>query len=179
MEGSTAVSERQGLIDEFNGDTSIPVFLLSTKACGLGINLTSADVCIMHDLDFNPFNDLQAEDRCHRIGQTKPVTVIKMVTKDTVDEDIYQMQERKAKMNAAILENSWKKDEVNEKKAVLETAVSRFTKSPQALAAADRDANVGEGAYAVGDQLMTKRGSGVEKENLSNPVRFTIECTDL
>ena len=46
----------------------------------LGINLTAADTCILHDLDFNPFNDLQAEDRCHRIGQTKPVTVIKVRT---------------------------------------------------------------------------------------------------
>lgn len=69
MDGSTPVSERQSLIEKFNRDTSIPVFLLSTKACGLGINLTAADTCIMHDLDFNPFNDLQAEDRCHRIGQ--------------------------------------------------------------------------------------------------------------
>jgi SWI/SNF-related matrix-associated actin-dependent regulator of chromatin subfamily A containing DEAD/H box 1 len=66
MDGSTAVSERQCLIDQFNRDTSIPIFLLSTKACGLGLNLTSADTCIQHDLDFNPFNDLQAEDRCHR-----------------------------------------------------------------------------------------------------------------
>lgn len=66
MDGSTAVSERQDLIDRFNRDSSIPVFLLSTKACGLGLNLTSADTCIQHDLDFNPFNDLQAEDRCHR-----------------------------------------------------------------------------------------------------------------
>jgi SWI/SNF-related matrix-associated actin-dependent regulator 1 of chromatin subfamily A len=90
MDGSTAVGDRQSLIDKFNRDSSIPVFLLSTKACGLGINLTSgtidmecilraffccsgtvsytlsllaADTCIMHDLDFNPFNDLQAEDR--------------------------------------------------------------------------------------------------------------------
>lgn len=45
----------------------------------IGINLTAADTCILHDLDFNPFNDLQAEDRCHRIGQKKPVTVIKVI----------------------------------------------------------------------------------------------------
>jgi SWI/SNF-related matrix-associated actin-dependent regulator of chromatin subfamily A containing DEAD/H box 1 len=66
MDGQTAVSDRQSLIDKFNKNTQIPVFLLSTKACGLGLNLTSADTCIQHDLDFNPFNDLQAEDRCHR-----------------------------------------------------------------------------------------------------------------
>lgn len=87
MDGSTPGDERQKLIDRFNRDDSFSVFLLSTKACGLGINLTAADTCIIHDLDFNPFNDLQAEDRCHRIGQKKKVTVYKLVTKNTVDED--------------------------------------------------------------------------------------------
>merc|ERR1712151_133922 len=139
MDGQTAVTERQKLIDQYNHDTTIPIFLLSTKACGLGINLTSADTCIMHDLDFNPFNDLQAEDRCHRIGQKKTVTVMKLVVKDSVDSDIYDMQERKAKLNAAIMENSassnnnsnWgAKQEKNEKELVLETAMDRFLKSP-------------------------------------------------
>ena len=78
LDGSTKISERQELIDEFNTDSSIPVFLLSTRAGGMGINLTAADTCIIHDLDFNPFNDIQAEDRCHRIGQKKPVTVYKV-----------------------------------------------------------------------------------------------------
>lgn len=64
LDGSTAVKERQELIDTFNTDTSIPVFLLSTKAGGLGINLTSADTVILHDLDFNPENDKQAEVSC-------------------------------------------------------------------------------------------------------------------
>ena len=77
LDGQTSVSERQRLIDEFTNDEKHKVFLLSTRAGGLGINLTCADACILHDLDFNPFNDLQAEDRCHRFGQTNPVTVIK------------------------------------------------------------------------------------------------------
>lgn len=59
------------LIDEFNTDMGIFVFLLSTKAGGLGINLTSANVVILHDIDCNPYNDKQAEDRCHRVGQTR------------------------------------------------------------------------------------------------------------
>jgi SWI/SNF-related matrix-associated actin-dependent regulator 1 of chromatin subfamily A len=135
MDGSTPVGDRQSLIDKFNGDTTIPIFLLSTKACGLGINLTAADTCIMHDLDFNPFNDLQAEDRCHRIGQKKPVTVFKLVSKDTVDEDIYGMQQRKAMMNAAIMDNgSTAKEAPKEKAALLRTAVDRFLKSPKAKA---------------------------------------------
>lgn len=71
MDGQTPVMERQDLIDEYTQDPDIFIFLLSTKAGGLGINLTAADTVIIHDLDFNPYNDKQAEDRCHRVGQTK------------------------------------------------------------------------------------------------------------
>ena len=62
---------RQELIDEFNNDDQIFIFLLSTRAGGLGINLTAANVVILHDIDFNPYNDKQAEDRCHRVGQVR------------------------------------------------------------------------------------------------------------
>lgn len=61
LDGSTPVSTRQDLINTFNEDRTIPVFLLSTKAGGLGINLTAADTVILHDLDMNPENDRQAE----------------------------------------------------------------------------------------------------------------------
>ena len=64
---------RQELIDTYNADESIFTFLLSTRAGGVGINLTAADTVIIHDLDFNPYNDKQAEDRCHRVGQTRSV----------------------------------------------------------------------------------------------------------
>lgn len=62
---------RQEYIDLFNMDNEIFIFLLSTKAGGLGINLTAADTVIIHDVDFNPYNDKQAEDRCHRVGQKR------------------------------------------------------------------------------------------------------------
>ncbi len=71
LDGSTPVQERQYLIDQFNSDSKIFLFILSTKAGGLGINLTSANTVILHDMDFNPYNDKQAEDRCHRVGQTR------------------------------------------------------------------------------------------------------------
>ncbi|EGD80672.1 acyl-CoA dehydrogenase domain-containing protein [Salpingoeca rosetta] len=86
IDGSTPVEERQDLIDKFTNDKSIFCFLLSTKAGGLGINLTAANVVILHDIDFNPYNDKQAEDRCHRVGQTKPVHVIRLISKDSVEE---------------------------------------------------------------------------------------------
>nr|CAD7446457.1 unnamed protein product [Timema bartmani] len=71
LDGSTPVTTRQDLIDEFNNNPDLFVFLLSTRAGGLGINLTAADTVIIHDIDFNPYNDKQAEDRCHRVGQTQ------------------------------------------------------------------------------------------------------------
>jgi len=75
LTGSTAVDVRQSLVDEFSETDAISVFLLSTKAGGMGINLTAASVVIMFDQDFNPHNDRQAQDRAYRIGQKHDVDV--------------------------------------------------------------------------------------------------------
>ncbi|KAG4244659.1 hypothetical protein PC116_g7493 [Phytophthora cactorum] len=104
LDGSTDVQERQGLIDTYNEDKNIFVFLLSTRAGGLGINLTAADTVVLHDLDFNPTADEQACDRCHRIGQTKPVSIYKLVSENTVDQDIYKLGESKTELNHKILD---------------------------------------------------------------------------
>ena len=148
IDGSTKVGERQDLMDRYNESKSIPVFLLSTRAGGMGINLTGANVCILHDLDFNPFNDLQAEDRCHRIGQKRPVTVYKMVTENTVDSDIYALQEQKAAMNAAIIgcgdlnqndSKSQKQNETEDISGLLQKQLKRYTVTTE------RAAGKGEG----------------------------------
>lgn len=83
---STPVTERQNLVDEYNNNPEIFVFLLSTRAGGQGLNLTGADTVIIHDVDFNPQMDRQAEDRCHRIGQTKPVTVYRWVENTFIND---------------------------------------------------------------------------------------------
>ncbi|KAF7782591.1 hypothetical protein Agabi119p4_1967 [Agaricus bisporus var. burnettii] len=88
LTGSTPVDVRQTLVDEFNEDLDIPVFLLSTKAGGMGINLTAASVVIMFDQDFNPHNDKQAQDRAYRIGQKRNVEVVKLISRGTIEEDI-------------------------------------------------------------------------------------------
>ncbi|KAF6174614.1 hypothetical protein GIB67_006266 [Kingdonia uniflora] len=105
LDGSTQVTERQTIVDTFNNDKSIFACLLSTRAGGQGLNLTGADTVIIHDMDFNPQIDRQAEDRCHRIGQTKPVTVYRLVTKSTVDENVYEIAKRKLVLDAAVLES--------------------------------------------------------------------------
>ncbi|KAI8602308.1 SNF2 family N-terminal domain-containing protein, partial [Dissophora ornata] len=99
MDGATKVEDRQPLIDSFNDDESHKVFLLSTKAGGFGINLTGANVVIMYDLDYNPHNDKQAEDRAHRVGQTREVEVIKLISKNTIEEQILQLANLKLKLD--------------------------------------------------------------------------------
>lgn len=96
--GQTNVGDRQVLVDKFTSDPTIPVFLLSTRAGGLGINLVAANWVVLFDQDFNPQNDKQATDRCYRIGQTKPVTVVRLISRGTIDEDILALAHRKLEL---------------------------------------------------------------------------------
>ncbi|RMD40027.1 hypothetical protein DV735_g5111, partial [Chaetothyriales sp. CBS 134920] len=103
LDGSTPVSQRQDLIDTFCAhDNYTPVFMLSTKAGGAGINLAKANKVIVFDSGFNPQDDVQAENRAHRIGQTKEVEVIRLVTRGTVEEQIYAMGETKIKLDERV-----------------------------------------------------------------------------
>ncbi|CAL1684871.1 unnamed protein product [Lasius platythorax] len=105
LDGSTPVTERQTLINEYTQDPSIFIFLLSTRAGGLGINLTAADTVIIHDIDFNPYNDKQAEDRCHRVGQNKPVTIIRLLSEGTIEESMYEIAQEKLHLEQQITGN--------------------------------------------------------------------------
>ncbi|XP_051509276.1 SWI/SNF-related matrix-associated actin-dependent regulator of chromatin subfamily A containing DEAD/H box 1A-like isoform X1 [Myxocyprinus asiaticus] len=98
LDGSTPMAERIGLIDQFNTNSEIFVFLLSTRAGGLGINLASANTVILHDIDCNPFNDKQAEDRCHRMGQIRTVQVLKLICKDSIEACMLRVGQEKLKL---------------------------------------------------------------------------------
>jgi SWI/SNF-related matrix-associated actin-dependent regulator 1 of chromatin subfamily A len=95
LDGSTAMATRQDIIDQFTTDTSIPVFMLSTKAGGAGINLACANKVIILDSGFNPQDDIQAENRAHRVGQTRDVEVVRLVTRGTIEEQIHALGESK------------------------------------------------------------------------------------
>ncbi|CAM4716053.1 unnamed protein product [Leuciscus chuanchicus] len=98
LDGSTPMAERIGLIDKYNTSPEIFVFLLSTRAGGQGINLASANTVILHDIDCNPFNDKQAEDRCHRMGQTRTVQVIKLISRDSIEASMLRVGQEKLKL---------------------------------------------------------------------------------
>lgn len=102
LDGQTSVDTRQDIIDRFYEDEDIPVFLLSTKAGGFGINLVAANNVVIFDQSFNPHDDKQAEDRAHRVGQTNEVMVTKLISENTIDENILMLAENKLQLDQSI-----------------------------------------------------------------------------
>ncbi|GIQ85586.1 hypothetical protein KIPB_007278, partial [Kipferlia bialata] len=104
LDGTTKAEERAGLLEAFNEkDSPYVVFLLSTRAGGLGLNLQTADTVILFDSDWNPQRDLQAQDRAHRIGQTSEVRVLRFCTATPIEEKILETAARKMDINNAII----------------------------------------------------------------------------
>ncbi|CAK4675014.1 unnamed protein product [Aphanomyces euteiches] len=104
LDGGTKVDERLKLVQQFNKDPSLGVFLISTKAGGLGLNITSATNVVVFDPSWNPAHDCQAQDRAYRIGQTKDVHVYRLITLGTIEEMIYARQIYKQHMSDTTLE---------------------------------------------------------------------------
>ena len=103
LDGSTKISDRRDLVNDWQSDETIFVFLLSTRAGGLGINLTAADTVIFYDSDWNPTVDQQAMDRAHRLGQTKQVTVYRLVTRGTIEERILLRARQKGEIQRVVI----------------------------------------------------------------------------
>jgi SWI/SNF-related matrix-associated actin-dependent regulator of chromatin subfamily A member 5 len=105
IDGSTAHEDRISAIDEYNKlDSEKFVFLLTTRAGGLGINLTSADIVVLYDSDWNPQADLQAMDRAHRIGQTKQVVVYRFVTENAIEEKVLERAAQKLRLDQLVIQ---------------------------------------------------------------------------
>ncbi|XP_078079806.1 lymphoid-specific helicase [Mustelus asterias] len=124
LDGSMSYTMREENINSFTNDPDVFIFLLSTRAGGLGINLTAADTVIIYDSDWNPQADLQAQDRCHRIGQTKPVVVYRLVTANTIDEKIVEKATAKRRLEKMVIhKNKFKggKSGLNQSKSCLDS----------------------------------------------------------
>lgn len=109
LTGRVHGNDRQRAIDRFQNNASSFVFLLSTRAGGVGINLTAADTVIIYDSDWNPQNDLQAMARCHRIGQDKSVKIYRLVTVNTFEHELFLRASRKLGLETAIMGKRGKK----------------------------------------------------------------------
>jgi ATP-dependent DNA helicase len=103
IDGSVAQDDRRQQIKEFNTNPDSMLFLLSTRAGGQGINLATADTVILFDSDWNPQQDLQAQDRAHRIGQTRPVVIYRLATKGTVEEELLMSADAKRRLEKLVI----------------------------------------------------------------------------
>lgn len=105
IDGTTAHEDRIAAIDDYNKPGSDKfIFLLTTRAGGLGINLTSADIVVLFDSDWNPQADLQAMDRAHRIGQTKQVKVFRFVTENAIEEKVLERAAQKLRLDQLVIQ---------------------------------------------------------------------------
>uniref|UniRef100_A0A673LAN5 Chromodomain-helicase-DNA-binding protein 6-like n=1 Tax=Sinocyclocheilus rhinocerous TaxID=307959 RepID=A0A673LAN5_9TELE len=114
IDGRVRGNLRQAAIDRFSKvDSDRFVFLLCTRAGGLGINLTAADTCIIFDSDWNPQNDLQAQARCHRIGQSKAVKVYRLITRNSYEREMFDKASLKLGLDKAVLQDINRKGSIN------------------------------------------------------------------
>ncbi|EFN75626.1 Putative DNA helicase Ino80 [Harpegnathos saltator] len=119
LDGSSKISDRRDMVADFQKRADIFVFLLSTRAGGLGINLTAADTVIFYDSDWNPTVDQQAMDRAHRLGQTKQVTVYRLICKGTIEERILQRAREKSEIQRMVISGgNFKPDTLKPKEVV-------------------------------------------------------------
>mmetsp|Transcript_11742 Transcript_11742/g.19969 ORF Transcript_11742/g.19969 Transcript_11742/m.19969 type:complete len:723 (-) Transcript_11742:147-2315(-) len=142
LDGKTPSSSRQGLVDKFQKNDDIFVFLISTKAGGLGLNLTAANKVIIFDVNWNPSYDEQAQDRAFRIGQKRDVEVTRLVARGTIEELIYQRQVYKVQLKKQTLE-----------------ATELGEDQPQIFRGVDKDKNRKGELFGIENLLKFKDGS--------------------
>lgn len=105
LDGSTQPEERQTLMQRFNTNPKIFLFILSTRSGGVGINLVGADTVIFYDSDWNPAMDQQAQDRCHRIGQTREVHIYRLISESTIEENILKKANQKRALDNLVIQS--------------------------------------------------------------------------
>jgi hypothetical protein len=104
LDGSTAIEDRRERMHHFNTGSDVNIFILSTRAGGLGLNLQTADTVIIFDSDFNPQMDLQAQDRAHRVGQKNQVRVFRLITESQIEQSILDKAHHKLDIDQKIIQ---------------------------------------------------------------------------
>lgn len=164
IDGNTSSEDRDYQISSFNApDSEVSIFLLSTRAGGLGINLATADVVILYDSDWNPQVDLQAIDRAHRIGQLKPVHVYRLVHEYTIEEKIIERATLKLQLDSAVIQHG--RLAQKELLAMVQYGASHIFKAgDKAITDADLDVILSKGqerANMLNNKLITQTKKGL------------------
>ncbi|KAF9651344.1 hypothetical protein BDM02DRAFT_3091354 [Thelephora ganbajun] len=172
IDGSTAHEDRILAIDEYNKEGSDKfIFLLTTRAGGLGINLTTADVVILYDSDWNPQADLQAMDRAHRIGQTKQVFVFRFITEGSVEERMLERAAQKLRLDQLVIQQGRQQ---MSKAADKDELLEMITHGAENIVNSNEDLMINDDIDAIiqrGEQRtveLSNRYEGLSFEDLSN-----------
>lgn len=159
IDGAVKQEDRSEQIDAFNSRKDHQLFLLSTRAGGLGINLTAADTVILFDSDWNPQQDLQAQDRAHRIGQTRPVIIYRLATKGTIEQTLLEKADGKRRLEKLVIQKDKFRSLLDRKPSKKD--IDEYTELQQILANEDfENYDPGEGGEILsqGDlELLTDR----------------------
>lgn len=176
LDGSTEAKDRHGIVQQFNGDPSIDVLLLTTHVGGLGLNLTGADTVIFVEHDWNPMNDLQAMDRAHRIGQKKTVNVYRLITRNTLEEKIMGLQRFKLNIASTVI------NQQNSGLASMDTdqILDLFdVPDPESLGQTAGNANAnGSNNNKDDDDMLDETGNVKTNNNKNNPIAELGELWD-
>ncbi|ESO93825.1 hypothetical protein LOTGIDRAFT_182249 [Lottia gigantea] len=181
LDGQTPHEDRQNSINDFNSPGSKKfIFMLSTRAGGLGINLATADIVIIFDSDWNPQADLQAMDRAHRIGQKKQVKVLRFITENTVEERIVEKAELKLKLDSIVIQQGRLVDQAANKLGKDEVLTMIRHGASHVFASKDSeitDADIDQ-ILEKGEQKTAELKSKLDSLGESSLRNFTMEATD-
>ena len=185
IDGSTAHEDRIAAIDEYNKPASEKfLFLLTTRAGGLGINLTSADIVVLFDSDWNPQADLQAMDRAHRIGQTKQVVVFRFVTENAIEEKVLERAAQKLRLDQLVIQQGRAQQQA--KQAASKDELLGMIQHGAEKIFEENDGTVGKGAdiseselddiLRKGEERTKEMNKKYEKLGLDDLQKFTSEA---
>lgn len=181
IDGQTEHSDRISAIDEYNKpDSEKFVFLLTTRAGGLGINLTSADIVVLYDSDWNPQADLQAMDRAHRIGQTKQVRVFRFITDHAIEEKVLERATQKLRLDQLVIQQGRNAptSTANSKDQLLDMiqhgAVEIFSETPKDTGDASDEFDL-DALLAKSEAKTSELASKYEKLGLDDLQKFTSD----
>lgn len=172
IDGSTPYEERTEAIDAFNAeDSSKFVFLLTTRAGGLGINLCTADTVVMFDADWNPQMDLQAQDRAHRIGQRKQVVVFRLITESTIEERIVYRALQKLKLDDVLVQGK-----SNKNSTLSQTELVDILASGMEIAEESREEEIIEEIIKVGEERTREMNNKLNEFKISDTLNNSLDC---
>ncbi|CAD7701070.1 unnamed protein product [Ostreobium quekettii] len=174
IDGSVPWQERQERINAFNTDPEKWLFLLSTRAGGLGVNLTAADTVIIYDSDWNPQQDLQAMDRCHRIGQSKPVLVLRLATSHSVEGKMLKRAADKMALTRLIIKKGAFRGDKESKSGCSSLATDELVQLLKADISLDDVPQSGEVSDGVLEELLDRARIGGRRRVPATGVGYEI-----